>query len=624
MNPSRILRIHSELNRFSIVAVVLALSLLVPASSSAQLYTTTSDTGAWNSARWSSSPAGPFTGAWVSGSNTSFLSSGTYTFASMWTSGAGSGTIGDVTTGTNVIIGLTNSVSQQMGFGGAVKTFDFGAGSVVDFGGIALLGTGGNGLIKNGAGTLTLSGGNYQAGLTLNAGNAVARTNNGFGTGAFNINGGAIGSTANWTSPQARINGINIGGDFQIGISGSVGSASSTANMTFSGTGSVVNLTGATRKITLGSSGSMTFGGPISNGTLVLTRNAEGGGQITLSGSNTISALTLDGGRFNAQTSSLALGSGTVTIGGIGGYATTLNVRSTMTLANDFVIADSAQSKTIAALGVSGTINGTISNNDDSGGLQIGAGAGRTLALIGGINGSGTSNLTIGGTAEGVALSGMVEINAASTYSGVTTISSGTLALSGSGSIGTGGLNLGTTASRGVFDLTALTAGTFSLPATGNLAGSGTLSGNGKSLAVLGSFLPGNGPGGVGVGSGFTLDLSQSGTSVFEITSPAFTVGTFDVVSGGGSVNFGGTLNLNFSGGTYADGTNVLQLFTTTGGRSGSFSAVNFTGLAAGQSATFNPSTGFISLVPEPSTCASLLGGLAVGGFVVFRRRRQA
>ena len=32
----------------------------------------------------------------------------------------------------------------------------------------------------------------------------------------------------------------------------------------------------------------------------------------------------------------------------------------------------------------------------------------------------------------------------------------------------------------------------------------------------------------------------------------------------------------------------------------------------------------FISLVPEPSTCASLLGGLAVGGFVVFRRRRQA
>ena len=31
-----------------------------------------------------------------------------------------------------------------------------------------------------------------------------------------------------------------------------------------------------------------------------------------------------------------------------------------------------------------------------------------------------------------------------------------------------------------------------------------------------------------------------------------------------------------------------------------------------------------VQAIPEPSTCASLLGGLAVGGFVVFRRRRQA
>jgi hypothetical protein len=87
-------------------------------------------------------------------------------------------------------------------------------------------------------------------------------------------------------------------------------------------------------------------------------------------------------------------------------------------------------------------------------------------------------------------------------------------------------------------------------------------------------------------------------------------------------VVFGGILNLAFSGGTYADGTDVLQLFANTGGRSGNFSAVNFTGLAAGQSATFNPATGFITVVPEPSTCASLLAGLAYGGYSLFRRRR--
>ena len=206
---------------------------------------------------------------------------------------------------------------------------------------------------------------------------------------------------------------------------------------------------------------------------------------------------------------------------------------------------------------------------------------------------------------------------------GLTRISAGTLALSGTGSIGTGGLNLGTTGSPGTFDLAALTAGTYSLPATGNLAGVGSLSGNGKSLAVLGAFTPGNSPGTVTLGSGFTLDLSQSGSSVFEITNPAYTAGTYDLVSGDGSAVFGGVLNLVFSGGTYATGADVLQIFANAGGRSGNFSAVNATGLAAGQSATFNAATGFISVVPEPSTWASLLAGLACGGYMRFRRRRD-
>jgi hypothetical protein len=111
---------------------------------------------------------------------------------------------------------------------------------------------------------------------------------------------------------------------------------------------------------------------------------------------------------------------------------------------------------------------------------------------------------------------------------------------------------------------------------------------------------------------------------VFEITDPAYTAGTYDLVSGDGSVVFGGILNLAFSGGSYANGTDVLQLFANTGGRSGNFSAVNATGLAAGQSATFNPATGSISVVPEPSTCMMALAGLACGGSVVFRRRKRA
>jgi len=109
---------------------------------------------------------------------------------------------------------------------------------------------------------------------------------------------------------------------------------------------------------------------------------------------------------------------------------------------------------------------------------------------------------------------------------------------------------------------------------------------------------------------------------VFEITSPAYTAGTYDLVSGNGSMIFGGILNLAFSGGSYANGTDVLQLFANTGGRSGNFAAVNATGLAAGQSVTLNPATGYITIVPEPSTYASLLAGLACGGYSLLRRRR--
>ena len=149
----------------------------------------------------------------------------------------------------------------------------------------------------------------------------------------------------------------------------------------------------------------------------------------------------------------------------------------------------------------------------------------------------------------------------------------------------------------------------------------GTISGSGKSLAVLGSLAPGNSTGTITVGTGLSLDLANSGSSVFEITSPGYTAGTYDLVSGDGSVVFGGILNLAFSGGSYADGTDVLQIFANTGGRSGNFSAVNATGLAPRQSATFNPATGFITVVPEPSTCAMALAGLACGGYLLFRRR---
>jgi fibronectin-binding autotransporter adhesin len=284
------------------------------------------------------------------------------------------------------------------------------------------------------------------------------------------------------------------------------------------------------------------------------------------------------------------------------------------------------------------TVGGTLSQggagtiNLNSGGtLQIGVGTtGGVLATDLTNNGTLVFNRSDDSTYSGIISGtgavtkqggGTLTLTGPNTYSGLTTISGGTLALSGSGSIGTGGLDLGT---NGIFDLAALASGTYSLPATGNLTGAGTLVGDGKTLAVLGSFLPGNSPGTVTLGSGLRLDLSSSGTSVFEITSYRYTPGTYDLVNGAGSVIFGGILSLDFSGGSYAAGTNVLQLFANTGGFLGDFSSVVWTGLDEGQSAIFNASTGYVSIraVPEPSTCALALAGLACGGYSMFRRRR--
>lgn len=427
------------------------------------------------------------------------------------------------------------------------------------------------------------------------------------GNGQLGTNAGAVGaatiSSGTWAnSGFLRVgnsgNGIlNVLGGYVSNGAGSIGFAAGS-----SGTATVWSGTWANSgELRVGESG---------NGTLIVN-----GGYV----SNTNSTLAFQGGSVGTATVSSGTwaNSGSLSVGNSG--------NGTLTMNGGLVIVAGALTKNAAS---------TI-NLNAGGTLQVGVGS--TGGLLLGGTGSLVNNGTLifnrsdfsthSGVLSGTGAvakqgAGQLTLAGANSYSGLTTISAGTIALSGAGSIGTGGLNLGTAGSPGVFDLSALTAGSYSLPATGNLAGVGTISGSGKSLAVLGSLAPGNSAGTITIGTGLSLDLSNSGSSVFEITSPAFTAGTFDLVSGDGSVVFGGILNLDFSGGSYADGTDVLQIFAATGGRSGNFSAVNATGLAAGQSATFNPATGTISVVPEPSTYAMLLGGLASGGSLIFRRRR--
>jgi hypothetical protein len=141
----------------ALVATALAGALLMASMASAQLTTTTSGTGYWvvttgSTGRWlQSGTAVNDTGNWVAGSDAVFADAGTYTFGRL--SATSSGTLGNITTGTDVFISFNDTTTGNvMSFGGAVKTFDVGAGSVVNFGGITSAGA--NGIIKTGAGTM--------------------------------------------------------------------------------------------------------------------------------------------------------------------------------------------------------------------------------------------------------------------------------------------------------------------------------------------------------------------------------------------------------------------------------------------------------------------------------------
>ncbi|MBM3954768.1 MAG: hypothetical protein FJ309_09165 [Planctomycetes bacterium] len=442
----------------ALAAAAHAVALLMASTASAQLTTTTSGTDYWvvttgSTGRWlQSGTAVNGTGNWVSGSDVTFADAGTYTFGRLVASG--SGTLGNITTGTGVFISFNDTTTGNvMSLGGAVKTFDFGAGSVVNFGGITSSGS--NGIIKTGAGTMMFQGSSYTGGFTLGTsgsvgGTFIARSNNALSNGAITINSGTIGGIQNFTSP-ARSAGITVGGDFTIGATGTIGGSSVEGfNVSFNNAGNTVNLTGGTRAITLNTSGVVSFGQAVSNGSLTLNRTATGSaGAFALSGSNSFSALTLDSVRLNVTSHNFALGSGTVTLQGAN--ATTLSFNDGRTFANAFTIADSAGFKTIAT-NANSTINGTITNNDSTGGLVIGGTSTRTLT-VGSISGTGSRGVTFGSSA----LTGTVTLNGSSTYAGDTRIDSSTLRITGTGVVPSGGNLVFQGSGSAIFDVNGTT-----------------------------------------------------------------------------------------------------------------------------------------------------------------------
>lgn len=277
----------------------------------------------------------------------------------------------------------------------------------------------------------------------------------------------------------------------------------------------------------------------------------------------------------------------------------------------------------IATIGVNGALSITVTNpgtgytSAPTIALERGHRNGGVDPVVGTVS-IATNAYTGGITKQGA---GRLTLTSVNTFTGSTVIGAGAIVLSGSGTHGAGNLSLGTS---GVFELTGLSAGKYTLPLSASLVGSGTISGGGsKTLAVPGILAPGNSTGTVTLNSA-VLELASTTTSNFEINSLL----DFDEVIGAGSgsqVIYGGTLNVFFDpAGSFASG-NTFQLFAIGGSlaSSGSFSAVNTTGLTGGLTASFDTATGTVVVVPEPSTVAMLVlaGAIAVGCRT--RRRRD-
>ena len=82
------------------------------------------------------------------------------------------------------------------------------------------------------------------------------------------------------------------------------------------------------------------------------------------------------------------------------------------------------------------------------------------------------------------------------------------------------------------------------------------------------------------------------------------------------TLSWDGDTSTGISGGTHANSS--VQIFDFES-FSGNFTTVNFTGLGVGQSAVFNATTGFVTVIPEPQ--AALIGG--IGMLALLRRCRD-
>lgn len=408
--------------------------------------------------------------------------------------------------------------------------------------------------------------------LAYNNTNAGTFTAQFTGANAFNL--GANLLVQNISSNTANVNGLNLGR----AITGAGNMSVETYN----------NITSSTNNYSLGR---ILLGGDNSawSGDLNVAR-----GTVSLGGSNLPSA----------GAGSIVIGSTDDSFGaGVTFFPTAAN-GSTVTFSNDLTVRTGG----FRSIKGGGTDHSMVLSGDVvlEGNLNIdstlsGGINARAIALGGSISGGGRLDITrsAGSTNTFVRLSGT------NSYTGSTTVFSGSLIINGDNSAASGNVTVASGASLG---------------------GSGTIGG---ATTVDGSLRPGVGLGTLTVANDVTWNSGNAW--VFELGTAGSTLaspGTSDflAITGGNSFlkGTGSTFTFDFAG-TGAEGWYKLAGWS---GGSTTFETINFSGTNFSQNDfttvfTLANEALYVEVIPEPSTIALLvLGFAALTGRTLLRRRR--
>lgn len=348
-------------------------------------------------------------------------------------------------------------------------------------------------LVKSGTGTLTLSGVNTYIGTT-------------------NINQGTLSASNLANALGGGPSAIVLGDATNTGLLSYTGTSNSfTRGFTVSAGGGEIDSTAVGQTLTIATgnvatSGAFTIGGTgntliSSNVTGTGSLNKTGAGNLTLSGANTYGGV---GGATNIRNGTVILG-----VNGTG-----LNLATTLTLGDatantNGVLKLDGYSQTLASLlkTGNGTGNRVVGGNATLSNLTLNNSGTVTFSGILGGSGGNENNLALTKTSAGV-----LTLSGANTYTGGTTISAGTLAISAANNLGAtaGTLNLG--------------AGT--LQATANISSSRTINLTDATSAISINTGITYTDSGVISGSG-ALNLTGLGNLLLSGTSNTYSGGTF-------------------------------------------------------------------------------------------------